>query len=305
MIPNNTAIDVSSSSNVRIFGCNVRCGDTAVALSGASHFKHDPGYNYLKHDSENITVTDCVLESRSVGIHVGGWTQNSLRNYTFRNITITNSLRGIKIGVRDQGSVENMTFSNIVIGTRLFRGNWWGNGEPIFIYAYRAEAGIPIGRVRRISFDNVTVEGESGMLVYGSAESVIEDLSFSNVSFVLKESPLNASSGGNYDLRPSADPTKQIFSHDIPAFHLEHVRNVRLRNFNIRWDDVHEPYFTHGLDFLDFENIAIDNYTGSGAPHNSGAAAIRLENGNGYKINNSQSSTAGARFLETRNVVSE
>ncbi len=302
MIPNNTGIMVSSSSNVRISGCNVRCGDTALALSGASHFKHDPGYNNLQHDSTNITVSDCVLESRSVGIHVGGWTDNSLRHYAFDNITINNSLRGIKIGVRDQGSVEDMTFSNITITTRLFTGNWWGNGEPIFIYAYRADANVPIGRVRQIVFNNVTVRGVSGMLVYGCPESVIEDLSFLNVSFLMKESPLNSVSGGNYDLRPIADPTKQIFSHDIPAFHFEHVRNVQLRNFRIRWDDMQEPYFTNGLDFSDFEDVLIENYIGSGAPRNTNAAAIWLDNGKGYRIINSHVSKIGAKFLELRNV---
>jgi polygalacturonase len=305
MMANNNGITVSSSSNIRISGCNVCCGDTAIALFGASHFKNDPGYNHLQHDSENITVTDCVLESRSVGVHVGGWTENSLRHYTFRNIVINDSLRGIKIGVRDRGSVEDMSFSNIAITTRLFRGNWWGNGEPIFIYAYRAEPNIPIGQVRRITFDGVTAEGVSGMLVYGSAESVVEDLTFSNITLVMKSSPLNSVSGGNYDLRPCADPTKQIFSHDIPAFHLEHVRNVRLRNFRIRWDDIPEPYFTNGLDFLDFENIVIDHYTGEGAPHDSNAAAILLENGRGYRILDSHAPRDGARFLETRNAVSD
>lgn len=173
MIPNNNGITVSSSSNVRISGCNVRCGDTALAFFGASHFKHDPGYNNLQHDSENITITDCILESRSTGIHVGGWTHNSLRHYTFRNIEINDSLRGIKIGVRNRGTVEDMTFSKIAITTRLFRGNWWGNGEPIFIYAYRAEADIPIGpgptahvrrrdRQRRIRNAGVWLPGKRG-----------------------------------------------------------------------------------------------------------------------------------------------
>ena len=302
LMPNNNGIVASSSSNVRISGCNVRSGDTALGLFGASRFKRDPGYNDLRHDSENITVTDCVFESRSNGIHVGSWTHNSLRNYFFRNIVIHDSLRGVKIGVRERGSVEDLFFSNITITTKFYRGNWWGNGEPIFISAYRAEADTPIGRVRRITFDGVTAQGVSGMLVYGSPESVVEDLAFSNVSFLLKDSPLNASSGGNYDLRPCADPARQIFSHDIPAFHLEHVRNVRLRDFLIKWDEVREPYFTHGLEFQWFNDVTIENYVGSGAPYNAGAAAICLENGRGFSIRQSHSPMPGARFMVTRQV---
>jgi hypothetical protein len=268
---------------------------------GASHFKRDPGYNNLTHDAENITATTCTLESRSTGINVGGYTHNNVRNCSFDHITIKDSLRGIKIGVRERGSVEGITFSDISISTQLFRGNWWGNGEPLFIYAYRAELNTPIGHVRRITFDRVTAEGVSGMLVYGSTESVIEDLAFSNFAVVIKPSPLNSVSGGNYDLRPSADPARQIFSHDIPAFRLEHVRNVRLRNFSVKWDDVREPYFTNGIEITEFENISFDDYIGSGAPHNQSATALRLENGRGYRVVNSHSAGSPTQFLAVHN----
>jgi hypothetical protein len=301
MMPNNNGITLSSSRNVRIANCNIRCGDTALAVFGASHFKRDPGYNNLTHDAENITATNCILESRSAGIHVGGYTHNNVRNCSFVHITIKDSLRGIKIGVRERGSVEDIRFSEISITTQLFRGNWWGNGEPLFIYAYRAEPNTPIGRVRRIAFDHVTAEGVSGMLVCGSTESVVEDLSFSNFSLMIKPSPLNSVSGGNYDLRPSADPARQIFSHDIPAFRLEHVRDVRLRDFTVKWDDVRESYFTNGIEIAEFKNISADGYVGSAAPYNPSATALWLENGRGYRVINSHSTGSPAQFLAVRN----
>lgn len=303
IIPNANGIDVSSSSNIRISRCDIHSGDDAIAIMGSSHFKDDPGYNGLVHDSENIVVSDCTLESRSAAVRIGGWDQNNLRNFAFSNITITNSNRGIKIGVRDQGSIENMTFSNLVIRTRLYRGDWWGNGEPIYIYAFRADARTPIGKIRGIAFHRVSAEGESGMLVYGSEESVIEDLSFSDVSLTVKNSSLNSICGGNYDLRPCADPKKQIFSHDIPAFYLEHVRRVRLQDFKIGWDDVREPYFTHGIEIHSFHDVTIGNFAGSGAPHNTSAAAVWLEDGRGFRVENSHDSIASGRFLQIRHAV--
>lgn len=303
LIPNANGIDLSSSSNVRIARGDISSGDDAIAIMGASHFKDDPGYNGLQHDSEAIVVTDCTLESRSAAIRIGGWDQNNLRNLTFDRITIKNSNRGIKIGVRDRGSIENVKFTNIVIHTRLFRGDWWGNGEPIYIYAFRADARTAIGRVRGISFDHVSAEGASGVLVCGSPESVIEGLSFSDIKMTLTDSPLNSVCGGNYDLRPCADPTRQIFSHDVSAFHFEHVRNVQLRECNVRWEDVREPYFTHGLEFQNFSNVAIENYTGRGAPHNPDAAAVSLEYGRGAVITKSQPSHSGVRFLKTHDVL--
>ena len=303
LIPNANGIDLSSSSNVRIARCDIRSGDDALAIMGASHFKDDPGYNGLQHDSERIVVTDCTLESRSAAIRIGGWDQNNLRNLTFDRIRIKNSNRGIKIGVRDRGSIENVTFTNVAIQTRLFRGDWWGNGEPIYIYAFRADARTPIGRVRGIAFRHVSAEGASGMLVCGSPESVIENLEFSDVAMTLIDSPLNSVCGGNYDLRPCADPSRQIFSHDIAAFHMELVRNVQLRECNVRWEDVRESYFTHGLEFQNFNNVTIDSYTGGGAPHNANAVAVSLEYGRGAMITKSQASRSGARFLVTREVL--
>jgi polygalacturonase len=303
LIPNANGIDLSSSSNVHIARCDIRSGDDAIAIMGASHFKDDPGYNGLQHDSERIVVTDCTLESRSAAIRIGGWDQNNLRNLTFDRITIKNSNRGIKIGVRDRGSIENVTFTNVVIQTRLFRGDWWGNGEPIYIYAFRADAQTAIGRVSGIAFHHVSVAGASGMLVCGSPESVIEDLEFSDVAMTLNDSPLNPVCGGNYDLRPCADPAKQIFSHDVAAFHLEYVNNVRLRECEIRWDDVREPYFTHGLEFQRFTNITIENYRGSGAPNNPGAAAVSLEYGRGVQIFPSLTPPSSRRFLISRDVL--
>lgn len=137
MIPNNDGIDVTSCSNVLIANCDIRAGDDAIAITGYAHHFDLPGYKNLRHDSENITVTNCYLQSRSSAIRVGGWDQNDMRNYAFSNIVISNSNRGINLCVRDEGSIEDMTFSNFVIKTRLHTGDWWGNGEPIHISAIR------------------------------------------------------------------------------------------------------------------------------------------------------------------------
>ena len=118
-IPNSDGIDLYDSKVIRISDCAIHAGDDAIAIVSSS----------------NITVTNCILHSRSSGIRVGYnvFNNHNSGNLSFSNITIYDSNRGIGIYQRQKGNMENMIFSNIVINTRLHSGQWWGHGEPIHI----------------------------------------------------------------------------------------------------------------------------------------------------------------------------
>jgi hypothetical protein len=220
--------------------------------------------------------------SRSAAVRIGGFDQNPMRNYTFSNITIHNSNRGIGIFARDEGSIENLTFTNIVIETRLHTGDWWGNGEPIHISAVRLTKDLKLGHISHVKFQNIICRGESGIVVYGTEESVIEDVSFEGVSLHIADSPLNDVAGGNFDLRPVLDPGLQLFSHDIPGLYAQYVRDLRIRDFDISWDPVKQPFFTHGIDCREFDGVSIDGLRGTGAPGNRDAFPVFLRNGKGF-----------------------
>lgn len=279
LVPNNDGVDFTSSSNIVMSDCDIRTGDDCIAITGYSHHFNLPGYNELRHPCENIVVTNCLLVSRSAAIRIGGFDQNPMRNLIFNNITITNSNRGIGIFARDEGSIENLTFSNMIIETRLHTGDWWGNGEPIHLSAVRLTKDVPLGGIRNIKFENIICRGEAGMLVYGSEESIIENVSFRDVQFHITDSRLNDVAGGNIDLRPVMDPSLQLFSHDIPGFYARYVKNLQISDFDLTWDPVEEPFFTHGIEVENFDRLRIDNFTGKGAPANPSAVPIRLRNG--------------------------
>ena len=234
--------------------------------------------------SENITITNCTLVSRSSGIRIGGFDQNSMRNCIFSNITITNSNRGIGIFARDEGSIENMIFNNIVIDTRLHTGDWWGNGEPIHLSAVRLTKGVRLGRIRNVKFQNIIARGEAGIVVYGTDESVVEDVSFENVTLHIADSRLNDVAGGNFDLRPVLYPKLQLFSHDIPGFYAQYVKGLRLRDFDLTWGAVHQSFFTHGIEVNNFEGVTIDNFHGTAAPCSPKAYSISLRDGKKYEV---------------------
>lgn len=279
LVPNNDGVDFTSSSNVIMSDCDIRTGDDCVAITGYSHHFDLPGYKNLKHPLENITITNCLMQSRSAAIRIGGFDQNPMRNITISNVTITNSNRGIGLFVRDQGSIENVIVSNLIVDTRLHTGDWWGNGEPIHLSAVRLTKDVPLGKIRNISFQNVVCRSESGILIYGSSESVVENVSMENVTLHIADSPLNETGGGNYDLRPVLDEKLQLFAHDIAGLHAQYVKNFRIRDFRLSWDSVKTPFFTHGLDIENFEGVVIDQFAGSAAPFNPKASPIFLRDG--------------------------
>ena len=284
LVPNNDGVDFTSSSNILMSDCDIRTGDDCIAITGYSHHFDLPGYKDLRHDSENITITNCTLVSRSCAIRIGGYDQNSMRNYVFSNLTITNSNRGIGIFVRDRGSIENVLFSDIIIDTHLHTGDWWGNGEPIHLSAVRLTKNVQLGKMKNIKFRSVVCKGESGILVYGTQESEIENVSFDDVTFRLENSRLNDVSGGNFDLRPVLDPRLQLFEHDIPALYAQWVKNLRIAGLDLEWGMMTHPFFTHGIEIRDFTGVEIQRFRGTAAPSSPAAYPVALFDGVGYEI---------------------
>jgi polygalacturonase len=284
LIPNGDGIDVTSCSNVLISGCDIRTGDDAVVVGGYNHHFEIPGFNYARHVCENIIVTDCNLQSSSSAIRVGFLDQNDVRHVHFSHINITNSTRGIGVFLRDQGSIEDISFEDIFIETKMRTGDWWGNGEPIHISAVRGKDSVKLGHIRNIRFRDLTCRGENGVLLYGSPNSVLQDISFENVSVHILNSLLNKVAGGNIDLRGCLDEKEQLFASDIPGFYGRYVDDLSINRFTLTWDSsIRQPYFTNGLQVDHFHAITIHHFTGSRAPHNDQAHRILLRDGEAVK----------------------
>ncbi len=285
LVPNNDGVDFTSCRNVRVSDCDIETGDDAIVVTGYDHHYDLPGFKGLKHPCENIAVTNCTLVSRSSAIRIGGFDQNPMRNMAFSNLIITNSNRGIGIFARDVGSIENLVFENVVIQTRLHTGDWWGNGEPVHLSAVRLTKDVHLGKIKNVKFHNLVCHGEAGIVVYGTDENVLEDVSFDNLSLEVTGGPLEESSGGNFDLRPVLDPALSLFAHDIPAFYARHVKNLRLRDVDIRWKDVESTFFTRALVVEDFNGLCLEGFHGDAAPPAGKTAPVLLSKGKRVVLN--------------------
>ncbi len=282
--PNSDGLDITSCNNVIISDCDIRTGDDAIAITGYAYHFELPGYHNLHHQSGNITITNCNLQSRSSGIRIGFLDQNTIRNIHINNVNITNSNRGIGIFLRDEGSIENITISQVAIETRLHTGDWWGNGEPIHISAVRGNPDVKLGQIKNVTFRDITCIGENGILIYGSDESVIEDVRFKNMRFILKDSKLNDAAGGNIDLR-GAFGDKQLFSFDISAFYAQYINNLSLHDVKIEWENINENYFNYGIHIKNFNKVELADVITTPSPSNKNLPAVFIEDGSGFNTN--------------------
>ena len=219
------------------------------------------------------------MQSYSSGIRIGLLDQNPIRNVNFINCNITNSSRGIGVFLRDEGSIENLTLTKVHIETRLYTGDWWDNGEPVHISAIRGKEGVRLGHIKNVTFTNVSCKAENGILLYGTDESVLEDITFNGLKMEFADSPLNDVAGGNVDLRGNSDPKFGLFARDITAFLAEHVNGLTINDFKVEWTDPRASFLTNGIEINHFKNVRIANFTGTGAPNNPAARPVVLSDG--------------------------
>ena len=285
LIPNSDGIHFTISRNIRILNCNISAGDDAIVLTGFPKDEETPGINtteQILHQygnktiySENMTVTNCVLKSSSAGIRIG-YGQHPIRRCTFSNIVIHDSNRGIGIFAHDASNIEDLIFSDIIIETRLYNGQWWGNGEPIHLSSISRFEGLTSGQIRNVQFNNINAIGEHGILVYGQKESPMENIKFNNVQLRIRKGKETLNYGGNFDLRPATPKAMQMFEHDIPGIYAQHINHLIIRDFYLEWGADLPSFFTHGIECQNVKSLFIEKFWGEANPNSPGSEKIRL-----------------------------
>lgn len=292
LIPNNDGIHCTSSRIIHISDFHFEGGDDAIIVSG---------FGNPEKVAEHVTVTNCTLSSRSAGIRVG-YGNSPIRNCVFDNIVIYGSNRGLGVFVRDEGSVENILFSNITIESGIYKGHWWGNGEPIHVSVAPHHEDTELAGMKNIRFSNIVAQSENGIVVHGWEDNMIEDVVFDNVKLRIKNSPKNDSYGGNFDLRPTHVLDRAVFAHDIPGIYCRHVNGIRISDFTLEWEDPVHRFFSHGIECEDFENLVIDGFRGRQAHVSGPASVVSLKNGSTATIRNCFASEQSGTFLTLSNV---
>jgi Glycosyl hydrolases family 28 len=263
LIPNNDGIHCTTSRNILISDCNISVGDDAIIVSGFENKREaSDGTGHFEFGNkqgiaENITVTNSILSSSSACIRVG-YGDHPIRNLIFSNIVMYSSNRGIGVFSRSKSLIENVLFSNIVISTRLYSGHWWGKGEPIHISAVSDDSSGDAGKIRNIRFSNIIATAQTGIIIYGVKESLLENIVLDKIKLTIKPGKYSESYGGNFDLRPAFPLSISVFKHDIPGIYAQYVKGLCISGFNLDWAAGLPTFFTNGIQIENFDDISIE-----------------------------------------------
>ena len=211
-------IDPDACTDVNITNCRITAADDCIVLKTTrAAQKYGP--------CRRIRVSGCELTTRSAAFKIGSESEGLFTDVDVGHCVIRSANRGVSLQLRDKGSVENARFHDIQMETRLLDPiGWWGKAEPVAITANRRYPETPVGRVKHISFENITSEAEGGVVIVGDpAARNIEDVRFTDCTFRLRRQtdyPVGA-----LDLRPGCGDTLQRrpFAHAT----VENAQNVR------------------------------------------------------------------------------
>jgi polygalacturonase len=306
MIPNSDGIHCTTSRNVRISNCDIRAGDDAIIVTGFPNSigvhgideSRDPNLNIGNTSgyAENVSVTNCLLQSRSAAIRIG-YGEIPIRNCLFSNLVIYESNRGIGLFARDNADIKDIYFDNIVIHNRLHTGHWWGNGEPIHISAIPQNEGVASGKIENIRFSNISARSESGIVVFASKTDFIKNIYFNNVKLLIKKGKHANEYGGNLDFRPVWDKKWAILKNDIPGLLTHNVQNITIRDFDLSWSEDIPEYHTSGMEFIHTRNILISEFRGREGHQATENAAIKMDGCTDAYIQNSFAKPGTSTFL--------
>jgi len=255
---NADGIDMNSCRDVTIKNCKITTGDDAIVLK-------------TRYDEpcENIRVSNCVLSSSSTALKLGTESFGDFRNIRFENCKVLNSNRGLSIVVRDGGTVENVTFSNINIECKRRHFNWWGNGDPIWIYLTKKyPKKSKAGYIKDIVFENISAKGMGTSRIESTEGMRIENILFTNV---------------NLEMHQEDFPDKRA-DH---AFYASDVNGLILKNCKVTWDEENtEEKWGSALYIAQCSEVVVENFLGRQGLLDSDIPALVLSNTSNVSIEN-------------------
>ncbi|MDP4269012.1 MAG: glycoside hydrolase family 28 protein [Bacteroidota bacterium] len=245
---NRDGLDIDCCRNVRVSNCSVNSPwDDAIVL------KASYGLGFFR-DTENVTITNCYVSGYDRGSVLNGTFQRdepqapdqgfatgrikcgTESSGGFRNIAISNCIfercRGLALETVDGGVLEDIVVSNLTMRDIV--------NSPIFLRLgarLRSPEGTPVGRMKRITIDNVNVynaDSRYGCLISGLPGHYIEDVKLSNIRILYK-------GGGTAEQAKLTPPESEKLYPEpwmfgiIPSssFYIRHAKNVEVKDVEI------------------------------------------------------------------------
>ena len=275
--PNTDGIDPDASRNVFIADSYIETGDDAICLKTDKR----PGAATAL-PCENVTVNNCILISDDSAIKLGTASWGDFRDCTFANCVITGTRYGIAMYIKDGGLVEGIRFANMTIDTSVaFENERTGRTRsrseyPIFLDLEQRGEGSTLGRIRDVSFSDISIRGKGRVLVAGSPERPLENMSFRNILMRVTGFENVAKEHKPRGVGKIRNSTPETDYAPVPAaFIFANIHGLDLRDVRVTWDTKEAPQDRHAIYAGRVESFSINGFTGG--PAGARLAAIGLE----------------------------
>ncbi|MHC4327662.1 MAG: glycoside hydrolase family 28 protein [Planctomycetota bacterium] len=172
---NADGIDPVSCKNVHISNCYIIAGDDCIVCKTRDNAP-----------CEDIVVTNCTMASNATAVKIGTESRSDFRNIHFSNCVIRDSTVGIGIYIKDGATAERISFSNCTIETirkpELVRESLLNSIYPIFVDIEKRDPESRIGRIRDLTFSDINIVSDNGILIQGMSRPNIENLILRNIT---------------------------------------------------------------------------------------------------------------------------
>jgi hypothetical protein len=270
---NTDGIDPVSCKNVLISNCHLVGGDDCICP------KADRGA-----PMENLVVENCILESIAGAIKFGTGSAGDFRDIKVSNCVIRNSGVGIGLYIKDGGTVERASFSNISIETTTpeteINSQLRNTVIPIYIDLTKRSPNSPVSHIRDVSFSDIQIESDHGILIQGMAQRPIENLTLRNISFRVTKafdfSHRMEREGGNATYR---DENFTRFVRQPTYLALAHIDGLTVDDVRVLIDPaVFQQFDRSALAVFDSTNCVIRNVQREPAGAPGGQPVVTLNN---------------------------
>lgn len=263
---NNDMIDIDGCRNVVITGCYGDTDDDGITLKSTGTAP-----------TENVTISDCIIRSRTNAIKAGTESSGGFKDITITNCIIQPSevpdgfsgrnegLAGIALEIVDGGTLDRVTISNITIEDMA---------APLYLRlgnrARKFKPGLPtppVGTFRNVRISNLiaTRAGDTGCSILGIIGHPIENVSLSNVRIHFDGGGTRAHATAEIPEKDAEYPESTRFG-PLPAygFFCRHVTGLTFRDVILDFD---APELRPALVCNDVADLKLFNFNAEVAPN--------------------------------------
>ena len=220
--PNSDGIDLTGCSDVTISDCFIKTCDDAIVIKTVAD----------SHESERISVSNCVMETLCVGIKLGaGESYKDMRDINFSNCVFNGTSRFFGLYSKNGAVIENVVVNNLTGNTNAKLVY----NRPIQLMVEKNKEGV-VGGIRNVLVSNMAAHTDGRILMTSDPDGFLENVYFRDVilTYPRIEDPSTMIDGARSNQFPRVSEFREAGAAKA-VFVAQNVNNLVLDNLKINW----------------------------------------------------------------------